>query len=1200
MRGTNNSKSTFKNGSKGAFLRAALLLILVGVVIGYNPLPVPSSSGHTSLQPHPHLKKIKDSGINWVRLEANPGNLQETVDLVQQAQGLGLNVIMIVRSLTFLRQHHPDLCPRDFLCYLPGWGKPWEDYVKDVVTRLKPYGVKVWQIDNELNHGIHNPLPSLNLPLRADIVRIGANAVKAVDPSATITVNLFHHSQITDTIGNIALYRALRDVDKVPIDILGMDYYRGSWDEGTPFDYISDLSIHQALWGGDVMIMETGYCTSIAGFDNPIGRAAQVGYVQTLFTALGPFIQSAPWFRGIMFYEYHSMNSGLPCENFFGLHEADGLTEKPAWAEFTKQVQQYNPSGKWLGIMYHGSSVSRPGGAVLLEVWDRYIKDDGSKTEMLSELKPFKLVPGQPAPVENISCPPYPPSGIWRLRGKLYANNPLLPGPGAWKLDEVEGPDPSDPSKRLVRRVQFNDCPSPPAVGSLFPPITMDRNHKLFFNFQNAFADLRISGFRTEPDMRNLQQGQEFQLFVLVSNAGELTALESDRRSPLSGDTRVSVSINGVAGDGSITGAFCDQPPRDCSLQPGELREIHIWRGSNPWFDAPFARSITVNATVDPNDFIYEGINGEQNNTDSITITLAAPTLPDPAFKDPKTDVGFTHVGASTLRLWADVSNLSPVAARDVVVGFGIEGPAGFIVIGKPKIPLLPGGGKQRVEVNWDVCKIAGMAPGRHTVFVQIDPDNSIQELKELNNGTVLEVVVAASANKAKLTTDKSTYQSAEIVMISFFNGCSEAISLSNSAPWLIKDSQGQLVFGPPSFPAITVVQPRQTRRWSWDQKDNNGQQVPPGMYTVELETMDAGMYRASFEIKAAPSCVSAPPGLASWWPGDGNADDIQDGNQGALRNGATFAVGKVGLAFSFDGVDDFVSVPHNQNLNLGNLTIDAWINLGPIPDVSRTRVIVARREINSEDPAISYYFSINEGFSGRPPDGRLAFIVRNPRPIGSSGILSPALTWEPNRWYHVAATLAGRTVTLYRDGVIVGSGQLSPFHDPFPIFITGPLSIGAEQTTSAGAAINHFRGLIDEVEIYNRTLSAAEIQALFAAGSAGKCKPSVEKVKLDVKAVAQTTGGPTLDISVPVLVNGLPPPVTTPTSLQMDKNTSVTLTAQQRVTVTLPFVGPRTLSFKQWECQAQGEPQRVFASTTIGFTLIKDTTCTAVYVEQQ
>src|ERR1051326_1464477 len=38
--------------------------------------------------------------------------------------------------------------------------------------------------------------------------------------------------------------------------------------------------------------------------------------------------------------------------------------------------------------------------------------------------------------------------------------------------------------------------------------------------------------------------------------------------------------------------------------------------------------------------------------------------------------------------------------------------------------------------------------------------------------------------------------------------------------------------------------------------------------------------------------CVPPPTGLVSWWPGDGNADDIVRGNNGALQNGATFTAG--------------------------------------------------------------------------------------------------------------------------------------------------------------------------------------------------------------------------------------------------------------------------------------------------------------------
>src|SRR5437762_13462473 len=57
-------------------------------------------------------------------------------------------------------------------------------------------------------------------------------------------------------------------------------------------------------------------------------------------------------------------------------------------------------------------------------------------------------------------------------------------------------------------------------------------------------------------------------------------------------------------------------------------------------------------------------------------------------------------------------------------------------------------------------------------------------------------------------------------------------------------------------------------------------------------------------------TCTAPPPNMTSWWPGDGNANDIQDGNHGRLLRGAAIARGMVGLALRFDGVDDRGGVP--------------------------------------------------------------------------------------------------------------------------------------------------------------------------------------------------------------------------------------------------------------------------------------------------
>jgi len=70
-------------------------------------------------------------------------------------------------------------------------------------------------------------------------------------------------------------------------------------------------------------------------------------------------------------------------------------------------------------------------------------------------------------------------------------------------------------------------------------------------------------------------------------------------------------------------------------------------------------------------------------------------------------------------------------------------------------------------------------------------------------------------------------------------------------------------------------------------------------------------------------TCVQPPPDLVSWWPADGNSNDIVGSKNGTLQSGATFAAGQVGQAFSLDGVNDFVLVP---NLDAPSLTFDAWI----------------------------------------------------------------------------------------------------------------------------------------------------------------------------------------------------------------------------------------------------------------------------------
>ena len=223
------------------------------------------------------------------------------------------------------------------------------------------------------------------------------------------------------------------------------------------------------------------------------------------------------------------------------------------------------------------------------------------------------------------------------------------------------------------------------------------------------------------------------------------------------------------------------------------------------------------------------------------------------------------------------------------------------------------------------------------------------------------------------------------------------------------------------------------------------------------------------------PSCTPPPSGLVSWWPGDGNANDVQAGNNGTLQGSVGFVAGEVGQAFSFAGVDGGgVLIGNPTNLQLQDFTIDAWVR--------RTRLDIAGSHPPTFDGVI-----VNHGHDaydfGLFPDGEI-LLSQVDESFVSSG---SGLQVTDTNFHHVAVTKAGSKVVFYVDGtpgVPITYGPVFAF--------TKNLSLGARLDVSAPTASTStatFAGVLDEIEIFNRALTAGEIQAIFAARSAGKCK---------------------------------------------------------------------------------------------------------------
>ena len=216
-----------------------------------------------------------------------------------------------------------------------------------------------------------------------------------------------------------------------------------------------------------------------------------------------------------------------------------------------------------------------------------------------------------------------------------------------------------------------------------------------------------------------------------------------------------------------------------------------------------------------------------------------------------------------------------------------------------------------------------------------------------------------------------------------------------------------------------------------------------------------------------------------SWWSGDGNAQDIVDGNHGTLTGDATYAQGIVGQGFSLDGTGDFVLVPDSPNLNItGDVTVDLWARRtvfgGNTPGGDQVMVTKGAGSIGAVDAPTAYILSFTSG------DRLLGGFERS----DASNVLLEGPTVTDTNPHHYAYVRSGQTHKLVLDGVVVTSGDFTGS----PGDTSGiDLLIGA---LGGDTVLLHFGGVIDEVEIFDRALTDAEVKAIYDAGSLGKKKP--------------------------------------------------------------------------------------------------------------
>ena len=220
--------------------------------------------------------------------------------------------------------------------------------------------------------------------------------------------------------------------------------------------------------------------------------------------------------------------------------------------------------------------------------------------------------------------------------------------------------------------------------------------------------------------------------------------------------------------------------------------------------------------------------------------------------------------------------------------------------------------------------------------------------------------------------------------------------------------------------------------------------------------------------------------GLVALWSGEGDGKDSVGGHDAAQIDGVTFKPGKFGLGFDFDGRPVQMIAATTPDLNFAanqDFSIEAWIMPLHAPDNSPAdeMTIAYKRFAPNRYNYIGYAFYLANG-------GQLFFLMGDaPTKVGGL-IVNAGPDLRDGKFHHVAVTIQRNSSTgghLYVDGENVLT--FDPTQQGGSLSNDEPFFIGNQSTPGYSTP---FKGMMDELSLYNRALSAAEIREDYEAGN--------------------------------------------------------------------------------------------------------------------
>lgn len=243
-------------------------------------------------------------------------------------------------------------------------------------------------------------------------------------------------------------------------------------------------------------------------------------------------------------------------------------------------------------------------------------------------------------------------------------------------------------------------------------------------------------------------------------------------------------------------------------------------------------------------------------------------------------------------------------------------------------------------------------------------------------------------------------------------------------------------------------------------------------------------------KLNAATTVNKSQPinylGMIGWWTFDGKdlinnaVDRSGNGNTGNLTGftSTTTVPGKVGQALYFDGTNDYVNTANFAD-DLDEMTVSVWFKTSATPSVWQAPIV--SKLATGFAFAAGWIVGITGNSLNGLSNGTLYAWIQEDGGQDYKGRYYATSLANDGKWHHaVLVVTGGNTVTLYFDGSTSGTANASGGSTVDSYSNSSNVRIGTNYNSY------FYNGSVDDVRIYNRALSAIEINQLYISGSVG------------------------------------------------------------------------------------------------------------------